>query len=100
MPSKFIELPVPQAVHKASEGIEILRVWVADRKQHVSLQCGIWEDPAAWGIMLVDLIKHIGRAYNQQNNINFQDTIARVKNGFDVEWENATDNPSGNIIDG
>lgn len=52
---KPTELPVPGAVHADPKAIELLRVWAAGGKQHVTLATRVWEDPAAWGIMLVDL---------------------------------------------
>jgi hypothetical protein len=62
---KSTELPVPSAVDADPECIELLRVWAAGGKQHVSLATEVWEDPAAWGIMLVDLARHIASAYEQ-----------------------------------
>jgi hypothetical protein len=53
------ELGVPEAAKADSGSFEVLRVWIAKKGQHVSLRVGVWEDPAAWGILLVDLIRHI-----------------------------------------
>ncbi|MFM8220675.1 MAG: DUF5076 domain-containing protein, partial [Planctomycetaceae bacterium] len=52
------QLPVPPTAAGDVRAIELVRVWAAHGKQHVSLATSIWQDPAAWGIMLVDLAKH------------------------------------------
>jgi hypothetical protein len=89
------QLPVPPAVAKASSSAEILRVWVADGQQHVSLASGIWSDPAAWGLLLVDLARHISRAYEQSEGRSADEVLARLREGFDAEWSSPTDEPSG-----
>jgi hypothetical protein len=79
--------------------MELLRVWAASGKQHVSLATGAWPDPASWGIMLVDLAKHIANAYEQTRGMDRQRVLARFKAGFDAEWGSATDEPTGRTLD-
>ena len=67
--------------------------------QHVSLATGLWSDPAAWGIMLVDLARHVALAYQQTQGLQSEDVLDRIKAGFDAEWNNATDKPCGGIIE-
>jgi hypothetical protein len=56
MSNKFLDPPPAASRDKAS--FELLRVWVAEQGQHVSLRSGAWEDPFAWGIVLADLARH------------------------------------------
>jgi Domain of unknown function (DUF5076) len=93
------QLPVPPAAETDARAVELLRVWAADGKQHVSLATNLWNDPAAWGIMLVDLAKHVASAYQQSEGKEFLGVLTRIKEGFDAEWETATDQPSGNLLD-
>lgn len=93
------QLPVPSAVDTDERAIELVRVWAAHGKQHVSLATGIWDDPAAWGVLLVDLAKHVASAYEQSRGDEFDSALARIREGFDAEWENATDEPSGRLED-
>jgi hypothetical protein len=90
------ELPVPGAVDADPEAVELIRVWVADGKQHVSLATEVWEDPAAWGIMLVDLARHVASAYEETP---YAASLERIREGFDAEWEHPTDEPSGGLLD-
>jgi Domain of unknown function (DUF5076) len=59
------ELLIPDAAERDPNSFELLRVWVANRGQQVSLRVGVWPDPAAWGVMLCDLMQHIANAYQQ-----------------------------------
>lgn len=44
------DLPVPDWVLDATKAAEMLRVWVADRDQVVTLSPAMWADPGAWGL--------------------------------------------------
>lgn len=59
------QLPVPAAAGNDASAFELIRVWAAHGQQHVSLAIEVWDDPAAWGVMLVDLAKHVASAYQQ-----------------------------------
>jgi len=91
------ELSIPDEARRDSEAFEVLRVWIASKQQHVSLQLGVWEDPAAWGIFLVDLARHLANAYQQEKGLDFNATVARIKWGFDAEMNSPTDFPRGSI---
>lgn len=82
----------PPPISREPDGREIARIWAKqDGVQQVSLEV-TWDDPAAWGLMLVDLAKHIANAYEANNSISSKEALQRIKAGFDVEWEHATDN--------
>jgi hypothetical protein len=84
------ELPIPTVVEADPRAVELLRVWIAQRQQHVAIATHIWKDPAAWGIMLVDLAKHIARAYEQSSGQDYDDVLKRIQDGFDAEWQHDT----------
>ena len=91
-------LPVPPAAQADANAIELLRVWAANGQQHVSLVTNVWPDPAAWGILLVDLAKHVAYAYQQTSGKDFDGVLKRIKEGFDAEWVAATDKPTGSLL--
>jgi len=98
MPSN--ELDIPPAAARDKGAFEILRVWVAQQGQHVSLRSGAWEDPFAWGIVLADLARHIAHAHQLEpgkENSDPEAFIARLLEGFQAEIENPTDEPEGEI---
>lgn len=82
------ELPVPAEALEQNLALELVRVWAGGGEQHVSIANNVWDDPANWGILLVDLAKHIAKSYSEEN---YDSTLARIREGFDAEWESPTD---------
>jgi hypothetical protein len=91
------ELVIPPIAAADPGARELIRVWTADSSQHVSIAADSWEDAAAWGIVLVDLARHISRAYEQMGKGAARATLDRIRAGFDAEWSQATDLPQGSI---
>ena len=87
------ELPIPTWAQKGGGGIELARIWAAEGKQHLTIRTDIWEDPACWGMMLVDLAKHAANAYAQEDGRDAAAVLERIKEGFDAEWVRSTDGP-------
>jgi hypothetical protein len=50
--------------------------------QHVRLRTGVWEDPAAWGVMLSDLMHHIAGACYETQGLDPVQTVQRIKEGL------------------
>jgi Domain of unknown function (DUF5076) len=57
----------------------------------VNLDAGVWKDPAAWGILLADLARHVAHAYEQNAGLDKRTTLERIKDGFGAEFESPTD---------
>ncbi len=93
---KYLD-PPPAAVRDKA-AFELLRVWVAEQGQHVSLRSGAWEDPFAWGIVLADLARHIVNAESmQRKDFDEEAFLDRMLEGFRAEIESPTDEPEGEI---
>jgi hypothetical protein len=86
------ELPKPTAVETAARSMEMARIWIVDGKQQIVISPNLWKDPAAWGLMLVDFAKHLSRAYVKEG-LEPRETLSRIKQAFEVEWTNPTDEP-------
>lgn len=91
------QLDIPDPAKRDQKSFELLRIWVANKGQHVSLRTGVWKDPAAWGIMLSDLMHHIADAYCQEEGFDPMETLQRIKAGLDAELSSPTDRPSGRV---
>src|SRR5437879_1023579 len=91
------QLQIPDPAKYDPRSFELLRVWVANEGQHVSLRAEVWKDPAAWGVMLCDLMRHIANAYQQDQGLDLATTLQRIKAGLDAELSSPTDRPSGHI---
>jgi Domain of unknown function (DUF5076) len=96
--SKYLDIPPAASRDKAS--FEVLRVWIAEKGQHVSIRSGAWEDPFAWGIVLADLVRHIALAHKLQHpneDVDQDAFVERLLEGFHAEIENPTDEPEGEV---
>jgi uncharacterized protein DUF5076 len=78
-------LEIPDDARTDAGSFEILRLWIANNDQHVSLRMGVWEDPAAWGIMLADLARHVAASYAQDARLDPGEALERIKEGLDAE---------------
>lgn len=94
--SKFLD--PPPAAGRDQAAFELLRVWIAEQGQHVSLRSGVWDDPFAWGIVLADLARHILNAESlARKNIDKEEFLRRLIEGFEAEIESPTDEPEGEL---
>ena len=90
-------LDLPPAAAKSRDAVEVARIWVADGAQHVTLRPDAWDDPFAWGILLVDLARHLAQASGQAAGRDPEETLQRIRLGFDAEWAHPTDEPTGEL---
>ncbi len=91
---KRSELKIPDIAKADSEAVEILRIWLSGGSQHVSLKTGVWEDPAAWGLMLADIARHVANAHSA-GGADREQALQRVVQGFQIEMQSPTDEPGG-----
>jgi hypothetical protein len=91
-------LDIPPAAQRDKASFEVMRVWIAQQSQHVSIRSGAWEDPFAWGIVLADLARHIALAHELQGEAVDKDAfLERLLEGFHAEIDNPTDEPEGEV---
>ena len=91
-------LNIPPVAQRDRASFEVMRVWIAEQGQHVSIRSGAWEDPFAWGIVLADLARHIALAHELQNDATSKDAfLERLLEGFHAEIDNPTDEPEGEV---
>ncbi len=80
-------------VAREDGAVEILRVWGGENLPQQYSLLPTWEDPAAWGMLLVDIARHAAKAYSDTGGMSEAEALARLKAGFDVEWGTPTDAP-------
>ena len=65
------ELKSPPSVEGADIAQEMIRFWIADNTDHVSLRVGEAADPATeptmWGFILGDIAKHVTDAFKDHH---------------------------------
>jgi hypothetical protein len=89
------ELIIPPAALDDPAATEVARAWVAKGALHCTLDIGVWKDPAAWGLVLADLARHVANAHLEQDGVGAEECVARIRAGFDAEMDAPTDSPSG-----
>ncbi len=92
------QLRVPDAARNDRKSFELLRVWIANQEQHISLRAGIWDDPVAWGMMLADLAGHIADSFEQGAGLDRSEALDRIREGFEAELESPGGEISGTLI--
>lgn len=88
-------LDPPPLVLSDPKAREIVRVWGAHGKMHVTLNPDLWDEPGCWGIMLADLAQHVANAYSELRNADRALTLKQIRSGFECEWDSPTDVPTG-----
>ena len=89
---KVRELAPPPNIQEATRAVEIARIWIVDKKLQVSLSGNMWNDPAAWGLTLVDLARHVSKAYANQGR-DKTEILNRIREALEAEWSFPTDEP-------
>ena len=79
----------PPVLTPEEKAMELMRIWLVDNKLRVVITPNLWNDPAPWGLLLADLIRHLGNAY-EEKGYNRSEIIKRIKELLDVEWESPT----------
>lgn len=93
------ELEIPEKARKDKGSAELLRVWVTppDGAIHVVIKTDVWSDPAAYGIVLADLARHIANGFHQTQGMNISEALNRVAEGFSAEINSPTEKPIGQV---
>ncbi len=85
------ELTMPHEATDDDKTVEILRVWTRAQKQGFASRPDVWSDPAAWGLLLVDIARQVARGYCEEHGGDPETVLRRIKAGFDAEWAVPTD---------
>jgi Domain of unknown function (DUF5076) len=93
------ELQLPRDVIQDPAASEILRVWVKSETQGFVSRPDVWDDPAAWGLLLADLARHLAQGYARERGGDPAVVLSRIKAGLDAEWSFPTDNPNATRVE-
>ena len=86
-------IDIPAAALADTEALELARIWATGEGQQIAFRSDLWEDPAAWGLMLVDIAKLVAQGYADDPAWDATTALARIREGLDAEWESTTDGP-------
>lgn len=85
----MFELPVPDAVLKDDQSFELLRIFAKSQGQEFAINVR-YENPAAWGILIADLVHHLSFAYEAKGH-DPDEVFRSILEAFRAELETSTD---------
>lgn len=92
------ELSIPEKVRGDKSAAELIRAWVtASGDVYVTIKTDVWQDPAAYGIVLADIARHIANGFHQSQGKDVDEALRRVVEGFSAEVGSPTDTPTGQL---
>lgn len=97
------ERPIPPAALVDENAVELLRVWVAQKKLQSSMKIGMYsemgmDESAAWGTILADTARHISQALTKDLGGDEVSFLARLQSQFNAELVAPTSKVSGAFI--
>ena len=90
---------LPDPVVADENAVCVLSAWVASpgEKLHVMINPA-WEDPGTWGIALIDIARHVARAYADKDGVEEETVLERVKELIEAEFESQTATVTGGPV--
>ncbi len=83
------ELLLPEEVRDAERAMELARIWVSDNRPTFVVSGNLWDNPATWGLLLVDFMKHVSTAYAEQGR-DAREVMDEIQDAFIAELNNPT----------
>lgn len=85
-------LVIPPAAQRDEKSVQMLSAWIAEQGLHCTLNIGFLEaaghtESKAWGILLADLVRHIGNAVAEDRGTPAHETVAAVVASLNAELD-------------
>ncbi len=98
-------LVVPPAAQRDEKSIQMLSAWIAEKGLHCTLNIGFFDgqgrdEPGSWGILLADLVRHIGNAWQDERGVRAEATVAAILQVLEAELESPTSAVQGSFHPG
>ena len=84
------EQPIPPDALTHEGAVEVLRAFVVDGGLSISFTRA-FDDPAMWGMMLVDIARHAARAFGKEGVMSEERALELIVDMFKAELVRATD---------
>ena len=100
------ERPIPEAALRDKSALEMLRVWIAEKKLHCSMKIGMYREgmnmseEKAWGTILADITRHIANAMEATYGEDKLSTIRAVRAAYLQELGQPTSDATGEFVEG
>jgi len=84
------ELQKPPIAMQNENAVEVLRVWSVPKGPNQFVIEPLWDDAGYWGIMLVDIARHVAKAHARRYGGEENQALGRIGQLFAVEWQQPT----------
>ena len=101
---KLNERPIPEAALRDEDAVEMLRVWIAERKLHCSMKVGMYHatmnipEEKAWGVILADVARHAARALESGYSSKAAESLEKIRDSFLNELGSPTSEAKGGFV--
>jgi hypothetical protein len=98
------ERAIPEAALRDENSVEMLRVWIAERKLHSSMKVGMYRETTkipeemAWGQILADVARHVANCMSKEYGSNKIDVVQAIRESFDRELDQSTTQIEGGLV--
>ncbi|MEJ1167012.1 DUF5076 domain-containing protein [Variovorax sp. CCNWLW186] len=98
-------LVVPPAAQRDENAVQMLSAWIAERGLHCSLKVGFWQaqgrdEARSWGILLADVIRHVGNAMEEQQGVHSSAAVQSILEALNAELDQPTSPAKGQFHPG
>ncbi len=87
------ELPTPPDAVQDPDATEVLRVWVVGESLQCSLRSDTFSDPAVWGLLLADVVRHVTEALREHEGLDPSDAARIIRAAFEADMDSPADTP-------
>jgi len=98
------ERPIPEAALRDADAVEMLRVWIAEKKLHCSMKVGMYRETmnipeeTAWGTILADVARHVANALESGYSTDAAESLQRIPDSFVKELDAPTSGAKGGFV--
>lgn len=83
----------------------MLSAWIAENGLHCTMNVGLWraegrDEPAAWGILLADVIRHVANAIQSEHGTEAASSVERIVESLLAEIDNRSSEVKGDFHPG
>ena len=98
-------LVIPPAAQRDEGAVQMLSAWIAEKGLHCTMNVGMWraqgrDEPAAWGILLADVVRHLANAIQTERGVSAEVTIDEIADSLREELNNPTSKATGEFHPG
>lgn len=97
--------PIPDAALRDENSVEMLRVWIAERKLHCSIKIGMYQEKMnipeekAWGTILADVARHVSNAVLESGySTSSEESLKKIREFFIQELEKPSSKAEGGFV--